>query len=76
MGADITATDDGFIINGGRPLHGALIKTHMDHRIAMSFAVAGLGASGSTTFDDTDCVAISYPDFFDTLSQLTGKSLN
>ena len=42
----------------------------------MSFAVAGLGASGTTTFDDTGCVAISYPDFFDTLSQLTGKSLN
>ena len=60
MGADITATDDGFIINGGRPLHGALIKTHKDHRIAMSFAVAGLGASGTTTFDDTDCVAFWY----------------
>lgn len=76
MGADITATDNGFIINGGRPLHGTQIKTHKDHRIAMSFAVAGLGASGTTTFDDTGCVAISYPDFFDTLSQLTGKSLN
>ncbi|HAS20948.1 MAG TPA: 3-phosphoshikimate 1-carboxyvinyltransferase, partial [Lachnospiraceae bacterium] len=42
MGADITPTDDGMIIRGGRPLHGALIHTYGDHRLAMSFAVAGM----------------------------------
>ena len=42
MGADITATDDGMIIRGGKPLHGAVIDSHLDHRIAMSFAIAGL----------------------------------
>lgn len=64
MGADIEATDDGMIIRGGKPLHGALIQTHMDHRIAMSFAVAGMNADGETTFSDASCVDISYPGFF------------
>lgn len=64
MGADIEATDDGMIIRGGKSLHGALIQTHMDHRIAMSFAVAGINADGETTFSDASCVDISYPGFF------------
>ena len=64
MGADITATDDGMIINGGRPLHGCQIQTHADHRIAMAFTVAGINAEGETTFDDPNCVAISYPTFY------------
>lgn len=64
MGCDITPTDDGYIINGGRPLHGASIKTYKDHRIAMSFAVAALNADGETTLDDQSCVNISYPGFF------------
>lgn len=46
MGADIQATDDGMIINGGKPLHGAEIDSHLDHRVAMSFAVAGLLCDG------------------------------
>lgn len=70
MGCDITPTDDGYIINGGRPLHGAEIKTHKDHRIAMSFAVAALKASGETLIDDSACVSISYPDFFNKLKTL------
>ena len=64
MGCDITPTDDGYIINGGRPLHGASIRTYKDHRIAMSFAVAALNADGETTLDDPSCVNISYPGFF------------
>ena len=70
MGADITPTDDGFVIRGGRPLHGALINPHLDHRIAMSFAVAALIADGETTIRDEDCVAISYPTFFADLERL------
>ena len=70
MGCDITATDDGFIINGGQPLHGTEIKTHKDHRIAMSFAVAALNASGDTEIDDPLCVSISFPDFFSKLDML------
>jgi len=71
MGCDITPTEDGMIIVGGNPLHGALISTYKDHRIAMSFAIAGLVADGETSFDDEGCCVISYPDFFETLKALS-----
>ena len=71
MGADIQATPDGMIIRGGRPLHGCLIQTHMDHRIAMAFTVAGMCADGETTFSDARCVDISYPEFFTHMMRLT-----
>ena len=64
MGADITATEDGMIINGGKPLHGAVIDSRMDHRIAMTFAIAGLAADGDTRILNPECVNISYPEFF------------
>ena len=70
MGCDITATDDGMIIVGGKELQGTTIKTYKDHRIAMAFAVAGLIADGETTFDDENCCVISYPNFFETLNRL------
>ena len=70
MGADITATEDGMIIHGGRPLHGAAIATHMDHRVAMSFSVAGLASDGVTRLDHGECVDISYPGFFEDLKKL------
>lgn len=70
MGCDITATDDGMIINGGNALYGTTIKTYKDHRIAMSFAIAGLIADGDTTFDDEKCPVISYPNFFETIKTL------
>lgn len=74
MDCDITATDDGMIINGGRPLHGAVIDSHLDHRIAMSFAVASLIADGTTEILGSDCVNISYPTFYQDLQRLsTGK---
>lgn len=70
MGADVTATEDGMIIQGGAPLHGASISCHMDHRIAMSFAIAALGAEGDTEIQDPRCVTISYPAFFEDLDSL------
>ena len=70
MGCDITATDDGMIIRGGKPLHGAVIDSYLDHRIAMSFAVAALCAEGTTTINDAECVNISYPAFYRDLDQL------
>lgn len=70
MGGDITATEDGFIINGGSPLHGAVIETFHDHRIAMSFAIADLVAEGVNSYDNPECVNISYPTFFDDLQSL------
>ncbi len=64
MGCDIEATDDGMIIHGGKPLHGADVRSHDDHRLAMSFAIASLAAEGTTRILDEGCVGISYPSFF------------
>ncbi len=71
MGADVTATEDGMIIRGGAPLHGAEISSHMDHRIAMSFAIAGGLCEGTLTIRDAECVNISYPAFYQDLYSLT-----
>lgn len=70
MGCDITGTDDGMIINGGRTLHGTELDSHLDHRIAMSFAVASLIAEGETTIKGSDVVNISYPGFYEDLARL------
>ena len=70
MGAHITATDDGMIIEGGYPLHGAEIDSYLDHRIAMSFAIAALASEGETFIKDGDCVKISYPNFYEDLFKL------
>lgn len=70
MGADVTETDDGLIIRGGRPLHGAVIDSHLDHRIAMTFAVLGLLADGPTEIVGAECVDISYPGFYKDLFRL------
>lgn len=70
MGCDVTPTDDGMIIRGGKPLCGAILDSRQDHRIAMSFAVAGLCADGVTTIRDAECVNISYPAFYRDLERL------
>lgn len=70
MGVNIQATDDGMIIKGGSPLHGATIDSNLDHRIAMSFAIAALQADGVTEILGSDCVTISYPDFYQDLKGL------
>lgn len=71
MGCDITGTEDGMIINGGKPLHGITVDPHMDHRVAMSFAIASLIADGTTEITDSDIVTVSYPDFYEDLKRLT-----
>lgn len=70
MGADVAATEDGMVIHGGRPLHFATIHPHADHRIAMSFAVAALCAEGGAEIADAECVAISYPTFYQDLNSI------
>lgn len=70
MGCDITGTEDGMVINGGRPLHGAKVNPHMDHRIAMSFAIASMVADGITEISDSDIVTVSYPNFYEDLFKL------
>lgn len=71
MGADISATEDGMMINGGKPLHGATIESNHDHRIAMSFAIASLMAEGETIISHAECVNISYPSFYSDLENLS-----
>lgn len=70
MGCDVIPTDDGMIINGGNPLHGATIHTLLDHRIAMAFSIAALVADGTTNILDSHCVDVSYPTFYDTFEEL------
>ena len=70
MGADITETEDGMIIHGGKPLHGATIDSHLDHRIAMTFAITAALAEGETELLGAACVNIPYPDFYQDLNKL------
>ena len=62
--------DDGLVIFGGKP-HGADIETYNDHRIAMSFAIAGLAVPG-IRIKDRHCVRKSFPGFWDELKRLYG----
>ena len=71
-GADVTETEDGMIIRGGRALHGAHFQTYGDHRIAMAMAVCALACQGPSTLEEEGIVAISYPGFFQTLRTLEG----
>mgnify|MGYP000922865700 FL=1 len=69
-GINITETDDGMIINGGKSIHGADFKTYGDHRMAMSLTVLAQLADGESTLDDSDCACVSYPTFFDDFYKL------
>lgn len=74
MGADITPTEDGMEIHGGKSLKGAVLDSHMDHRIAMSFAVAGMAAEGETEILNASCVDISYPEFYQDMARISASS--
>lgn len=64
-GIDITETDDGMIIHGGKAIHGADFKAYGDHRMAMSLTILAQLSDGISTLDDTKCVDVSYPGFFE-----------
>ena len=72
MGARVEERPDGLRVEGraAGALHGAEIDPHGDHRMAMAFAVAALGAQGPVRIGDADCVAVSYPEFFSVLERL------
>lgn len=70
MGARVEEFDDGLRVPGGQTLHGALLESFGDHRIAMAFAVAALRAEGETEIKDAGAAVISYPEFFNTLEGL------
>jgi 3-phosphoshikimate 1-carboxyvinyltransferase len=71
LGAHMEVAGDDIIIDGPTPLVGAATETLDDHRLAMTFAVAGLIASGTTTIDLAESAAVSYPGFFIELERLT-----
>lgn len=71
MGAVIETTPDGFIIEGPQKLKGAEINSFHDHRIAMAFSIAALVADGENLIHGSECVAISYPEFYSILAELT-----
>ncbi|MBH1988529.1 MAG: 3-phosphoshikimate 1-carboxyvinyltransferase [Myxococcaceae bacterium] len=71
MGVRVDRSENGFRIQGPQPLQGSRIQTFGDHRIAMAFTIASLIAKGPTYLDNTRCVAVSYPQFFEDLEQLT-----
>ncbi len=70
MGADAEERPDGFQVRRGRRLTGGTVHARHDHRLAMAFAIAALGAAGATHIDGADAVAVSYPNFFDDLDRL------
>jgi 3-phosphoshikimate 1-carboxyvinyltransferase len=75
MGAQVEQRPDGLRVAGrsaGR-LHGAEIEPHSDHRMAMAFAVAALGAEGDTVIRDAECAGVSFPEFFSTLERLVER---
>lgn len=71
MGALVEERADGFVIEGGRRLSGAGVRSWGDHRIAMALAVAALAAEGETVLDGADCAAVSFPEFFSVLDRAT-----
>jgi 3-phosphoshikimate 1-carboxyvinyltransferase len=74
MGAKVEEFPDGLRVGGKSEgkLRGAKIDPKGDHRIAMSLAIAGLGAAGDTTIRDAECVGVSFPEFFKKLEKLRG----
>ncbi len=70
VGVQIDEFEDGFALQGPQIIRGGTIKTFGDHRIAMSFAIADLLAEGSITLDDPQCVAVSFPSFFELLNNV------
>lgn len=70
MGADIKELEDGMIIKGGKSLRGSVLNTYNDHRILMALSIASLCAKGITSFDSTESIKISFPNFFSELDSL------
>jgi 3-phosphoshikimate 1-carboxyvinyltransferase len=71
MGAEVEEFPDGLRVAGRQALQGAEVESYNDHRIAMAFAVAGLVAHGTTLIRNSDCVDISFPNFFQLLERVT-----
>ena len=74
LGASITPTEDGLIIEGPTPLHGGSVSSHGDHRIGMMLQIAALIADGTIEMENPEAIAISYPNFFADVARLAGRA--
>ena len=70
MGGEIDEQPDGFHVRGRTRLRGGEVDAKNDHRLAMAFAIAALGATGPTVIHDAGAAAVSYPEFFNVLESL------
>jgi len=70
LGARITATDDGFIVEGQTSLHGSTVDSHGDHRLAMALVVAGAIAEEDVVVQHTDCIQDSFPGFIKLMQEI------
>jgi len=70
LGVDISDIDEGMIIRGGRPLKGAILDSYGDHRVAMALAIAATAVVGNSIIQNSDCVDVSFPNFFEILTSL------
>jgi 3-phosphoshikimate 1-carboxyvinyltransferase len=73
MGAEVFEFEDGLDVPGGQSLHGAVIDSGGDHRIAMAFSVAALRAEGDTLIRGAESAAISFPEFFNLLDSVVER---
>jgi 3-phosphoshikimate 1-carboxyvinyltransferase len=73
MGAEVQEFEDGLDVAGGQKLHGAVVDSGGDHRIAMAFSIAALRAEGDTLVVGAESAAISFPEFFTLLEQITER---
>jgi len=71
LGAEVDEFPDGLFVHGGQKLKAGTVKSFDDHRIAMAFAVSGLFAEGPVRILGAECVGISFPGFFRTLSEVS-----
>jgi 3-phosphoshikimate 1-carboxyvinyltransferase len=69
LGASVQELPDGLVVHGGRPLRGATVRSHGDHRIAMALSIAGLTAEGATLVEEAECASVSFPEFYSFLER-------
>ena len=74
LGARVEERPDGLVVEGGAPLHGARVDSEDDHRIAMALSIAALGARGASEVARGECVAVSFPSFYEVLGRATGRA--
>lgn len=70
LGAEVEITSDQMIVHGGRPLHGGVVESHGDHRVAMALTAAALMADGPVEVKGAECAEVSYPQFFASLAKV------